>query len=302
MTAESKPLTGNWSRLAFDNLKEQFSDNQALLNRLLSTQHQGILDGVVPINIPIHQVVDEIGSDRLADEQDGADGPDRFRALVDNIGRRGQQTPIRVRPASPQWRPRGENPFDVADTMFALQSGRRRLAACRELGLDHIRAFISFPDDAKTRTNDLEERFFENAVRRDLTAFEKLFSIGMIAAEMDGMTGTDIAEALHVAMSDVSKGVAVVANYDALKGVVDMRTASYRDIENALKAVKAPKGQKSNRPPTDRPPLPFEEVQLERAELKLKQNTRGVRQLTIKGDALSDELIQKIHDLIQSQK
>lgn len=295
--APDKPMSGNWSRIAFESLKTDLAESKEELQKLMQVHRQGILEGVLPIRIPSDRITDLIGSDRLTNEEEH-DSTVSFDDLVENIRKRGQKTPIWVRPVDPSWKPSEEDPFDPGTAEFSLQSGRRRLAACRALGIAPL-AFIAFPEDENGRLADLQERFFENVARRELTAVEKLFSIGMLATEMPDLLQEDIANILHTNRSDVSRGIKLFANFEKIAPKIDIKTASYREIEKALKEVDKPGAASSEAEAAPAPSTPFEELQLKKAKLTLKENTRGVRRLTISSKALDDETIERIKAILE---
>lgn len=237
---------GNWSRMAVRNFETRIDELSAEVKVAHQVQYDGILAGTVPLVIPTAAIVDEVGSDRIlsgpegsadAGDPDRQDGPGSFEKLVDNIARRGLRTPLRVRPVDPAWRPDPDAPHNVAEVTFALQSGRRRLAACRALGRDPI-CFISFSDADSVHRDDLEERFFENAARQDLTLVERLYSIGLIRNAMPGKSMRDVSAALGVPLATLSRGAALVAHFEALSRMLDLRTATRDQIDAALKELR----------------------------------------------------------------
>lgn len=178
----------------------------------MSTIASLVMAGEVSIKIDPTQIQDEIQSDRLGDWKQGAE----FEALKANIARRGQTQPIRVRPCDPGWKPKDSDPLNIdSEARFFLQSGRRRLAACIELGIP-VLAVIgqkteSVFDAAEQGDHvlaDLEERFAENMIRKDLRPLERYLSIGRIAqhlkAEDNKLTQTQIAETIGVGQWEVS--------------------------------------------------------------------------------------------------
>ncbi|MEJ6396120.1 plasmid partitioning protein RepB [Gymnodinialimonas sp. 2305UL16-5] len=83
------------------------------------------------------------------------DDPETFEGLKRSIAEGGQQVPILVRQSKTEGR-------------FEVIYGRRRLQACRELGLK-VRANVQDLDDATA----LLAKGLENAARRDLSFYEK---------------------------------------------------------------------------------------------------------------------------------
>ncbi|MFW2589435.1 plasmid partitioning protein RepB [Sagittula sp. SSi028] len=87
-----------------------------------------------------------------------------FDALVESIREGGQQVPILLRRAP-------------TDGRFEVIYGRRRLAACRELGIKVKANVQDLDDDAALLAKGLE-----NAARRNLSFYEKARFAAMIAA------------------------------------------------------------------------------------------------------------------------
>lgn len=288
----SGPMAGNWSRIAYQGMEDKLKGRTEELEAIRSNQASGILSGEIPVRVPADAIEDAIGTDRIANAPDNADEPSSFESLVENIRMRGLRTPIRVRPVDPDWRPNLEDPTDMSGQKFLLQSGRRRLAACKQLGINPI-AFLSFSEDGLTRVEDLQERYFENVSRRDLTSIEKLFSIGLLAESMD-IHQAQIADILQVAQATVSKGVNFYRNFEAISDLIDLGTSTIKDVELALRALK----ETDTEPKTESPPkaasLPFEQMKIGSKAVKLSQTNRGVRTLTIRSDDLSDEALETI--------
>ncbi len=186
-----------------------------------------ILKGEVSIKVDTTQIQDEIQSDRLGDWKQGAE----FEALKTNIARRGQTQPIRVRPCNPEWTPKDTDPFKIdPQARFFLQSGRRRLAACVELGIPTLAVIGQKTEsvfDAAEKGDhtlaDLAERFAENTVRKDLRPLERYLSIGRIAqhlkAEDNKLTQTQIAETIGVGQWEVSLSLKFWKHEDEVRDI-----------------------------------------------------------------------------------
>jgi ParB/RepB/Spo0J family partition protein len=230
--APQAPMAGNWSRITYRETKNS-------LNALREGLYAGVVAGQVPVVLSPDQIVDEIGSDRVAPEVEDPQDPGSLSSLKDNIQKRGQRTPIRVRPADPTWRPNEKAPQEVEGAQFLLLSGRRRLQVCRDINSDVI-ALIDFSgsdDPVVARLEDLQERYFENVSRRDLNSFEKLASIGLMAQAIgEDKTHQEIAELLHTSRSRVTKGLKVVEFYDEILEMIDPATATYEQINQATAA------------------------------------------------------------------
>ena len=300
-------VSGNWSRMAMMEMERSLNETKEMHSVVKRTLIDGILDGNIPVEIPIDQISDELGTDRILETPDAEDEAESFQSLVENIRTRGLRVPLRVRPKNPDWRPSEDAPRNVGDTHFVLQSGRRRLAACKQLGITPV-AFVSLPDD-DIRFSDLQERFFENAARKNLTLVERLYSIGLLARDLKDMSQEKIAAALGVGQSYVSRGLAVVENFDRLKEDLDLSKATSRDIDNALKSYR-------KNPPASKTPeavrkrksraqaatnLPFSKKVVGEASVSLKTNAQGERVLALKSRNLDDAIIEKILNIIASK-
>ena len=193
---EGQPgMGGMWGGTAMNMLRQRLEDTRA-------TIIDGVLNGTVAVELLPAQVEDPTGSDRQAGWEDDPE----FQALMDNIARRGQTQAIRVRPVDPAWEPDRDHPLDSADR-FIIQSGRRRLAACRMLDRKVVAVIATVEGEAGLA--DLEERFHENTMRKNLSGFEELLSIGLIADALGDLSQQEIAQRLSVSQNDVSLGRSV---------------------------------------------------------------------------------------------
>ena len=221
-------MGGMWAGSAMNMLKQRIDDAHGSL-------YAGVIAGTVSLSLDPDQIVDSVGSDRLSPWQEDED----FAALKANIKRRGQTQPIRVRPVDENWMPDQSNPLQTSD-QFLIQSGRRRLEACRALG-QPVLAIISTTQGDRGLA-DLEERFHENTMRRDLNGFEELISIGLLAESMKELTQAEIAERLSVGQGDVSLGLACLEYREIILDQIDITTTpkrSYRAMIPKLKRGEA---------------------------------------------------------------
>ncbi|WP_282026276.1 ParB N-terminal domain-containing protein [Limimaricola cinnabarinus] len=225
-TANAVPLGGQWGGAIKGQMAVTRRELDAARERLTAVR-EGVLRGVIALEIETDAIVDEVGTDRIGDWTGDAD----FDALVRNIRERGQTQPIRVRPEDSTWRPAEADPLAVDKAArFVLQSGRRRLAACRKLGLP-VRALIATDISQSLGQGaaqlkaaggsvealaDLEERFAENTMRQALSPIEQLLSVGEIAALLPEMSQRAIASRLNVPQATVSIGLTCFRNRDEL--------------------------------------------------------------------------------------
>ncbi|MFY0666079.1 MAG: ParB N-terminal domain-containing protein [Natronospirillum sp.] len=198
-----------------------------------------ILSGRHELALMPEQVTDPLGTDRRADWK----RQDAFQTLVDSIAANGQDTPILVWPMDPTWKPDPLEPSQVDGVPFIMLTGRRRLAAAKQLGLP-VRAILAPQDKRAGEEAGFEMlflRFRENEERENLSAFERLVSIGELYESLAGtqedgkLTATAFADRIGVHESLVSRARAVFKVRDeflnAFKNAYDM---SFRDIQAAL--------------------------------------------------------------------
>ncbi|QEW23402.1 Plasmid partitioning protein RepB (plasmid) [Paracoccaceae bacterium] len=215
------------------------AQTQEALDRGRDALVTDILEGRHELSIPPGQISDPIGTDRRDDWLD----QEAFQTLMRSIEANGQDTPIQVWPADPDWRPDPLNPTKVDGARFWMLTGRRRHAAAGKLGRD-LRAILvpaSQRAGLESKFGMLFLRFRENEERENLGAFERLVSIGemyeSLAQENAGgkLTATAFATRIGVHESIVSRARAVFKAQDqilnAFKNVYDM---SFRDLQAAM--------------------------------------------------------------------
>lgn len=236
---DDKPgMGGMWGGTAMNMLKERLKDTRENIA-------QGVLSGTLALELEPSQIRDEAGSDRLSEWRKEPE----FQALVDNIKRRGQTQPIRVRPVKADWHPQPDVPLQTADP-FIIQSGRRRLAACQMLGLK-VKAVVS-TDRGDQALADLEERFHENTMRKNLSGFEELLSVGLIADALGDLSQSEIAQRLSVSQNDVSLGRSCVEMHDQIVKAVNVNTTPKRAYREIIPKLRAGEGAKPQAPATSK--------------------------------------------------
>lgn len=140
-------------------------------------------------------VIDDWGPKDRLDEftaVNSGDDSDGFDVLKSSIADGGQQVPILVRRAAVEGR-------------FEIIYGRRRLRACRELGLK-VRSNVQDLDDATA----LLAKGLENAARRNLSFYEKARFAAVIQAA--GHTTKTVRQVLSVSASGLSHFTKVTDN------------------------------------------------------------------------------------------
>jgi ParB family chromosome partitioning protein len=217
-------MGGMWAGSAMNMLQQRIEATRGSLV-------QAVLSGTMALELDPTQIIDDVGSDRLTDWV----ADDDFAKLVANIDRRGQTQPIRVRPVSADWAPDEDSPLKTADR-FVIQSGRRRLEACRQLGRKVLAVVSTEAGDQAVA--DLEERFHENTMRRDLNGFEELISIGLLAESMAELTQTEIADRIGVSQADVSLGQACLTHREDILAQVDIENTPKRAYRTILPKLK----------------------------------------------------------------
>jgi len=238
--ARKGSMGGMWAGSAMNMLKQRIDDAHGTLM-------DGVKAGTVVIKLDPDQIEDSVGSDRVTKWEQDED----FAVLVANIRRRGQKQPIRVRPVEKNWEPDPANPLITKDK-FYIQSGRRRLAACKKIGIE-VEAIIA-TEAGDLALADLEERFHENTMRKALNGFEELISIGLLAESLKELTQVEIAERLGVAQGDVSLGVGCLEYRKAILHNVDVANTPKREYRKILPKLKRGKLFSLNEPPAKKRP------------------------------------------------
>ncbi|MBO9428424.1 ParB/RepB/Spo0J family partition protein [Sulfitobacter sp. R18_1] len=194
------------------------------------TLSDSIRDGLMPVDIPTEQI-DAIAVD--SDRQSGWEKDDDFALLMNNIKERGQIQPIVVRPAETDWKPSENTPMTMREgDRFILLSGRRRFMVCSQLGIP-VRAIIR---DRKDEL-DIEERFFENTIRRGLTQLEYHISVAQIS-EARELSQSELSRKLGVPQPTISKSLKVLRNLHALlERYPDANSLTRADLYDAVDMI-----------------------------------------------------------------
>lgn len=222
------------------------AQSQAAVEQNRAQLAEDVLNGKHEVSLSTDQVSDPLGSDRRDDWLD----QDAFLALVQSIEANGQDTPIQVWPEDAKWRPDPMNPTDVKGVHFIMLTGRRRHAAAQRLGIN-LRAILAPAKLRKSKDAQFETlflRFRENEARENLSAFERLLSIGEMYGALhrpgERLTAVAFANRIGVHESIVSRARAVFASRNRIlntfKNVYEM---SFADIQKALASLENKPGK-----------------------------------------------------------
>ncbi|MBB2753855.1 UNVERIFIED_ORG: ParB family chromosome partitioning protein [Rhizobium aethiopicum] len=151
----------------------------------LAKQAEKFLEGEAVVDLDPDVVEVSFVKDRLSEDDE------EFRALVEAIRARGQDTPILVRPHT------------KIDGHYQVVFGHRRLRAARELGRN-VRAVVKAVDD---RTHVIAQGQ-ENSARADLTFIERALFAGRL--EELGYDREVISTALAANAASISKMISVM--------------------------------------------------------------------------------------------
>ncbi len=273
-------MGGMWGGTAMNMLRQRLEDTRASII-------DGVLNGTVAIELLPAQVEDSTGSDR----QVGWEDDPEFQALMDNISRRGQTQAIRVRPVDPSWEPNRDHPLDTADK-FIIQSGRRRLAACQILNRKVVAVIATVEGEAALA--DLEERFHENTMRKNLSGFEELLSIGLIADALGDLSQQEIAQRLSVSQNDVSLGRSCVELHDRIVAEVDIQNTPKRAFREIIPRLRGGVVEKLKAPAAKVTKASQGPVQV-----LVKEGPSGALSLTLKGaDVTAEWLAKAVADMV----
>lgn len=235
-TAGLRPRMGGsgsaWKAGALNQTQEDLNERRAKIAI-------DILHGRHELELRADQIKDDIGSDRREDWMDQT----AFKSLYDSIEKNGQDTPIQVWPADPEWTPDQLDPENITGVPFLLITGRRRCAIAAKLGRP-IRAILAMPDKRGQSDEQFEMlfmRFRENEERENLGAFERLLSIGEMferaqAVQPDvKVTAVSFAARIGVHESLVSRGKVIYkARDEILHACKNVYELTFRQLEQEV--------------------------------------------------------------------
>lgn len=216
------------------------AQSQAAIDEARETLADDILNGRHELSLSPDQISDPLGTDRRDDWRD----QQAFETLLESIKANGQDTPVQVWPEDPNWRPDPLDPTAMEGVRFILLTGRRRHAAVSQLGMK-LRAVLAPPElrqSANTQFEMLFLRFRENEARENLSAFERLLSIGEMYEQLRGagekLTAVAFANRIGVHESIVSRARTVFARRDEiLNAFKNAYELSFRDLQTAIASL-----------------------------------------------------------------
>ncbi len=189
----------------------------AEVRKLQDDRTNRLLSGNYVVELAPDQIEDEVGSDRSSR---WIDDPS-FLALKTSIKENGQDVPIQVTPADPDWVPLFNETDGVVleGIRFKIISGRRRLAALREIERK-VRAVCVCVEKQVATFEQLHRRYRENAERENLTLFDELMAIGELFAQSklqgEKITGRGLARLLSAPEAKISRAKAVFEHRDRI--------------------------------------------------------------------------------------
>lgn len=296
------PHYGSWGKLASARTLSE-------VGRLKDELRQGVREGRLAVRIPTSQIDDEMGSDRVDGWTDDAE----FHALLADIERRGQLQPIQVECRSVEWLPFGlagdepveasgasrDDPDGVGSRRFALIAGRRRLEACRRLGRP-VLATITYRV-SESGAGQLVDRFLENRMRADLSPFERLRSIGELAASGVAASDTELSMLIGIDRGTISRGRRVFENASRLEAVIDVRSATRDEVLDAIARLDGQHidvEKAAGKPRRGRAPATgMLTRKVGSMTVVVKRGPRGVS-ISIAGGKLDDQLVERALDAL----
>ncbi len=132
-------------------------------------------------------------------------GDDALDRLSASIRQKGQLLPIHVR-----WSPEPEK--------WVIVSGERRWRATRQAGLPTIDCF--FHEETLSPSEILEQQLVENLLREDLKPVEQAKAFASLM-ELNGWNGKQVAAALRIPASTVSRALGLLRLPDDIQRQVD---------------------------------------------------------------------------------
>ncbi|MBS0264268.1 MAG: ParB/RepB/Spo0J family partition protein, partial [Planctomycetes bacterium] len=194
------------------NLDESLGVREHDLRPKLSPVSQGKDAGRRPLrnvgSVDIHMVIPDPDQPRVEFSEEA------LERLAESIRDNGQLSPIWVRWSEPMGK-------------WMIVAGERRWRATKRAGL--LQIDCRFHDGDISRSEILEQQLIENLLREDLQPIEQAKAFSMLL-ELNGWTGKQLAEALRVPPSSVSRALALLRLPDDVQeqvaaGAISARSA-----------------------------------------------------------------------------
>ena len=152
--------------------------------------------------------------------------------LSNSIRAKGQLAPIRVR-------------WSEELSMWLIISGERRWRACKKAGLKTIDC--NFEEQPLSQTQILEEQLIENLLRANLKPVEEAHSFRKLI-ELNGWTGNQLAMALSISPTRVSRALALLKLPDETRARIDSGKISARAGYELSRLSKSKQQEIANEP------------------------------------------------------
>jgi len=156
--------------------------------------------------VDIHQVIPDPDQPRVEFT------PEAIERLAESIRDKGQLSPIRVR-------------WSEDLSKWIIIAGERRWRATKHAGLPTIECY--FHEGELSRSDVLEQQLIENLLREDLKPIEEAKAFSALI-EMNGWTGKQVAEALRIPESKVSRTLALLRLPEDIQDQVEAGTLAAR--------------------------------------------------------------------------
>ncbi len=156
--------------------------------------------------VDIHQVIPDPDQPRVEFT------PEAIERLAESIRDKGQLSPIRVR-------------WSEDLSKWIIIAGERRWRATKHAGLPTIECY--FHEGELSRSDVLEQQLIENLLREDLKPIEEAKAFSALI-EMNGWTGKQVAEALRIPESKVSRTLALLRLPEDIQEQVEAGTLAAR--------------------------------------------------------------------------
>lgn len=190
---------------------------------------------------------------------------EEIERLAESIRDKGQLHPIRVR-------------WSELHEKWIIISGERRYRATKHAGLPTIECH--FQDGELTKTDILEQQLIENLLRADLKPIEEAKAFNQLL-QLNGWTGKDLADALRVNASKVTRSMALLKlpldiQQQVEEGTLSSRAAyelSKLDSDEQRRAALA-QGEASSGQVT----IDTVQKQVRQRKGKLSERPRGIKQ------------------------